>query len=166
VINFSETSTSNNAGLFVPDLPLPAESEGLSRDHFVIVGHINVEHSGGDLTLGIHSNDGFGLRFIGGEFSEPYGNNGSIDGAFPSNLVFLANTTDSDTRAVLRSLPAGIYTLEFVSWERSADAFFEVYAAQGDHEFDFSTTTWGLVGDPSGPLPARAVPDSDRDGMR
>ena len=164
-INFGETGNPGGGGLFLDDEPLPAEEEGLTTDDFIIVGHINVEHAGGDLTIGTHTDDGFGMRLIGGEFSEVYGA-GRLDANFPQIVTHAANTGDSNTRAVARGLAAGVYTLEVIAWERGGGAYFEFYAAAGDFEFD-EDSDWFLIGDPDGPLVPRIVTgvDSDEDGM-
>lgn len=163
-INHAESGGPGGGGFFFDDEPLPAEEEGLTTDGFVLVGHINVEHAGGDLTIGIHTDDGFGLRLIGGEFSEAYGG-GVLDPNFPQIVAFANDTGDSNTRAVARDLPAGVYTLEMIAWENGGGAYFEFYAAAGDFIDDADTDEWFLIGDPDGPLKPRAGEDTDGDGM-
>jgi hypothetical protein len=163
-INHAETGGPGGGGFFPDDEPLPAEEEGLSTDGFVLVGHIIVEHAGGDLTIGTHTDDGFGLRLIGGEFSEAYGG-GALDPNFPQIVAFANDTGDSNTRAVARDLPAGTYTLEMIAWENGGGAYFEFYAAAGDFAEDADTEEWFLIGDPDGPLKPGASKDTDGDGM-
>ncbi|MGK0186460.1 MAG: hypothetical protein ACI9R3_002243 [Verrucomicrobiales bacterium] len=164
LFNFAETvSSPDGGGIFLEDQPLPAEAEGLTPDGFVLVGHINVEHAGGDLTIGVHTDDGFGMQLFGGEFSEVYGV-GALDTNFPQIVTFAADTGDSNTRAVARDLPAGLYTLEVITWENGGGAVFEFYAASGDFAED-GDTDWFLIGDPEGPLLPRASVDIDGDGM-
>ncbi|MEZ5327734.1 MAG: hypothetical protein R3F19_22040 [Verrucomicrobiales bacterium] len=164
VINHAESGNPGGGGFFPDDEPLPAEADGLPGDGFVLVGHINVEHAGGDLTIGTHTDDGFGLRLIGGEFSEAYGG-GALDPNFPQIVTFANDTGDSNTRAVARDLPAGTYTLEMIAWENGGGAYFEFYAAAGDFAEDFDTEDWFLIGDPDGPLLPKAGEDTDGDGM-
>ncbi|MCB1096901.1 MAG: hypothetical protein KDN22_15105 [Verrucomicrobiae bacterium] len=165
LFNFAETvSSPDGGGIFLDDAPLPAEAEGLTPDGFVLVGHINVEHAGGDLTIGVHTDDGFGMQLIGGEFSEVYGV-GALDTNFPQFVTFANDTGDSNTRAVARDLPAGLYTLEVITWENGGGAVFEFYAASGDFAEDADADEWFLIGDPDGPLQPRASVDTDGDGM-
>ena len=53
----------------------------------------------GDWTIGVHSDDGFALRFIGAPFDSISGN-GVRDDDFPEYIGVLTETTNSNTRAV------------------------------------------------------------------
>ena len=163
-INHEESGNPGGGGFFPGDEPLPAEDEGLTTDDFVLVAHANVRHEGGPLTIGIHTDDGFGLRLIGGEFTEVHGG-GSIDPNFSQIMRFPGNTADSNTRGVISDLPAGTYILEFITWERGGGAYFEVYAAAGEYAFDDEADDWFLIGDSDGPLTLIDGDDTDGDGM-
>ncbi len=164
-IHHFEPSDPGLGGPIPGDQALPAESQGLTRDDFVIVGHVSVSHAGGDLSIGVHTDDGFGLRMIGAEFNSVHGE-GRIDSLFPSIMLHPGNTSDSDTRGILRDLPAGEYAIEFISWDHTGGAYFQVYAARGAFESDFANPdNWYLIGDPDGPLIPQASQDSDEDGM-
>ncbi len=149
-INFAETTNPGTGG-FIPDnLPLPAEAQGLTENDFVIVGRAKVRMpQGGDWTIGVHSDEGFALRFIGAPFASVSGN-GERDDNFPEYIAFQTNTGDSNTRGILRGLTAGDYEIEFISWERVGPAFFEVYAAPGAFQEDAETDRWQLIGGPGG----------------
>jgi hypothetical protein len=150
VINFAKTANPGGGGLMLDDVPLPAESEGLPTDDFVLVGRAKVQiPRANSWTIGVHSDEGFALRFIGVPFSAVYGA-GVRDDVFPEFMMNPVNTTDSNTRGVLTDLPAGTYEIEFISWERVGSAYYEIYAAEGAFEDDTLTSEWQLIGSPFG----------------
>ncbi len=149
VVNFAE-STEPGVGFFDDDEPLPAEADGLTPNDFIVIAHGFVRiPSAGDWTIGVHSDEGFALRFIGAPFSAVHGN-GVIDEEFPEYMIHPINTTDSNTRGILSGIDAGIYEIEVIFWERGGAAQFEVYAAEGAFEFDEDADNWALVGSPDG----------------
>jgi hypothetical protein len=149
-INFAKTANPGTGGLIPDDQPLPAEPTGLSENDFVLVARATVKiPRAGDWTIGVHSDEGFGLRFIGAPFDSVNGN-GQQDENYPEYMANPVNTTDSATRGVLRNLPAGQYEIEFISWERVGSAYYEVYAAEGAFEDDSATDQWQLIGAPGG----------------
>jgi len=103
----------------------------------------------GDWTIGVHSDEGFGLRFIGAPFDSVSGA-GQRDDNFPEFMVAQNNTGDSNTRGILKNIAAGTYEIEFISWERVGAAFYEVYAAEGAFADDAETDQWLLIGAPGG----------------
>ncbi|MBM3840060.1 MAG: hypothetical protein FJ398_19260 [Verrucomicrobia bacterium] len=149
-INLGETAAPGSGGLIPDDQPIPAEAQGLTESDFVIVARARVKiPRAGDWTLGVHSDEGFGLRFIGAPFASVTGN-GERDENFQEFMVFQTNTGDSNTRGVLKGIAAGVYEIEFIAWERVGAAYYEVYAAEGAFENDADTDQWKLIGEPGG----------------
>jgi hypothetical protein len=150
VINFGLSSNPGGGGLIFDDQPLPAEAEGLSPSDFVIIGHAKVRiPRSGDWTIGVHSDDGFALRVVGAPFESVSGA-GALDEDFPEYMGFLTETGDSNSRGILRGLPAGEYPIEFIAFQRVGSAFYEVYAAEGAFAEDAETDQWLLIGAPGG----------------
>jgi hypothetical protein len=150
VINHAKTANPGNGGLIPDDAPLPAESQGLPESDFVIVARAKVKIlRSGDWTIGVHSDEGFGLRFIGASFDSVNGV-GIRDENFPEFMVAPNNTGNSNTRGILKNIPAGTYEIEFISWERVGAAFYEIYAAEGAFTDDAETDQWQLIGAPGG----------------
>ena len=159
LINFNFTTSPGNSGYFSEDAPFPAETEILPTADWVTVGRARVHvPTSGDWTLGVHSDDGFALRFAGHPFASVAGN-GTIDADYPEYLSFATGTADSNTRGVLKDLSAGDYVVEFVHFNRVGGAALEIYAAPGNFEADGDTNTWALIGSPDGlQLVAESVP--------
>jgi len=148
VINFGLGGTW--AGLMPDDQPFPAESAGLSTNDFVLVARATViVPTTGDWTIGVHSDEGFALRFKGAPFASVSGN-GARDDNFPEFMSYPNLTTDSSTRGVISNLTAGTYEIEFLSWQRMGPANCEIYAAPGAFVNDFETSEWLLIGAPWG----------------
>lgn len=149
-INFAKSANPGTGGIIPDDLPLPAEADGLAESDFVIVARAKVAiPRAGDWTIGVHSDEGFALRFIGWRFESVSGA-GELDETFPEFIMNRNNTTDSNTRGILRGIPAGTYEIEFISWERVGAANYEIYAAEGAFVDDFDTDQWQLIGAPGG----------------
>ena len=99
----------------------------------------------GDWTIGVHTDEGFALRFIGAPFESVSGG-AERDADFPEFMVAPNNTTDSNARGVLKDLQPGTYDIEFISWERVGAAYYEIYAAEGAFTEDAETDQWQLIG--------------------
>lgn len=149
-INFAKTANPGGGGLIPNDEPLPAETAGLTDSDFVIVARarVNIPRAG-DWTIGVHSDEGFALRFIGVPFDSVSGA-GESDDDFPEFMLQKNNTADSNTRGILKILKAGTYEIEFISWDRVGGAYYEVYAAEGAFPNDADTDQWQLIGAPGG----------------
>ena len=147
-INFSFGGVASG---FIPDdLPFPAEASGLTTDDFVVVARARVVvPTRGDWTIGVHSDDGFALRFIGAPFDSVNGN-GIRDDTFPEYMAVANTTTDSSTRGILKDIPAGKYDLEFIYFQRTGGGHCEIYAAPGEVLNDGDSADWQLIGSPSG----------------
>lgn len=159
VINYSFTSAPGNGGLFPDESPFPGETQELPASDWVTVGRAKVRiPRDGDWTIGVHSDDGFALRFNGHPFASVSGG-GSVDEDFPEYILFAVGTGDSNTRGVLKGVRAGDYVVEFVHFQRVGGAAAEIYAAEGEFTEDGDTGGWALIGAPDGlPLVADAVP--------
>lgn len=149
VINFGFTPSPGGGGLFPGDEPFPGEADGLVAADWITVARAKVRiPRAGDWTIGVHSDDGFSLRFVGHPFSSVSGL-GVIDEFFPEYVTFAVGTGDSNTRAVLAGLAAGDYVIEFIQFQRNGGAFAEIYAAEGAFAED-ADATWALIGAPDG----------------
>jgi len=145
-INFALSSNPGGGGLFQGDEPLPAELKDLAVSDFVVLARATVRiPRAGDWTIGVHSDDGFALRFVGRPF-ELVSGAGVRDDNFPEYMGFLTETGDGNTRGILRGLPAGDYGIQFVGFQRTGGANYEIYAAEGAFENDADTETWQLIG--------------------
>ena len=148
-VHFVLSSNPGTAGLFPDPLPLPAEAEGLAVSDFVVVATASVKiPRSGDWTLGVHSDDGFALRFIGAPFDSVSGT-GVRDDDFREYLIF-PNPGETITRGVLKGIPAGTYAIEFIGYQRAGGAHFDIYAAEGAFDDDAATDQWQLIGAPGG----------------
>jgi hypothetical protein len=145
VLDFGESSNAAPGGFFPDDLPFPAEAEGLSANDFVVIASGFVQFPAGDWTIGVHGNEGFAMRVRGAEFSSVAGA-GIADDDYPEYMFNANNTLDSNSRGVISNLTAGTYQIEYIGWERTGEAYFEVYAAPGVWVDDFETGDWVLIG--------------------
>ncbi len=146
VINFNFTAGPGNGGLIQGDEPFPAEAKELPALDWVTLARAKVRiPRAGDWTIGVHSDDGFALRFAGHPFASVFGV-GTIDEDFPEFISFAVGTADSNTRGVLKGVQAGDYLVEFIQFQRVGGAFVEVYAAEGEFVEDGDTDKWALIG--------------------
>ncbi len=150
VINFNYTPSPGNGGLFTDDSPFPGEAQELVASDWITVARARVRiPRDGDWTLGVHSDDGFALRFDGHPFDSVSGA-GAIDEDFPEYILFAVGTGDSNTRGVLKGVKAGDYGVEFIHFQRVGGAAAEVYAAEGAFVEDGDTGDWALIGGAGG----------------
>jgi len=148
-VNFILSSSPGTPGLFPDPQPLPAEPLGLTAADFVLVARAAVKiPRAGDWTIGVHSDDGFALRFIGAPFASVSGN-GALDDNFPEYMGFLV-PGENITHGVLKGIAAGTYEIEFIGFQRAGGAHFDIYAAEGEFVDDFGTDQWQLIGAPGG----------------
>ncbi len=148
-VNYVLSSSPGTAGLFPDPLPLPAETAGLTTSDFVVVAaaSVKIPHPG-DWTIGVHADDAFSLRFIGAPVDSVNGT-GARDDYFTEYMSFL-NPGETMTRGVLKGLAAGIYSLEFIGFQRARGAHFEIYATGGAYADDAATDQWQLIGSVGG----------------
>ena len=164
-INLALTANPGGGALFADHLPLPAEADGLSTNDFVLVARAKVViPRSGDWTIGVHTDDGFALRFMGAPFESVSGN-GVRNDDFPECIAF-PNPGNSNMRGVLTNLAAGEYDIEFIAYQRTGGSYYEVYAAEGAFVDDAETDQWQPIGAPGGlqviagpriPLTIRAI---------
>jgi hypothetical protein len=149
-IDFALSTSPGAGGLFQDHQPLPAEASGLTPGDFVLVARAKVTiPRAGDWTIGVHTDEGFALRFIGAPLDSVSGN-GVRDDDFPEYMGFLTLTANSDTRGILKGIAAGQYEIELVTFQRVGGAFYEIYAAEGAYANDSDTDQWQLIGAPGG----------------
>jgi hypothetical protein len=130
-------------------MPLPAEGAGLTTNDFVVIGKAKVRvPSTGDWTIGVRTDDGFALRFVGAPFSSVNGA-GIPDPSFPEYMGYLTSGANN-TRGILSGLAAGDYSIEFIAFQRAGSASFEIYTAEGAFTDDSETDQWQLIGAPGG----------------
>lgn len=109
------------------------------------IGYIRIP-AAGDYTFGVHSDDGFGLRIRGLEFSEfNAGADRVIDPVSPDSFLYTIDTGDSNSRVCARNAQPGVYRIEFFWWERGGGDFGEIYVASGCHLEDVDTPDWELI---------------------
>jgi len=148
VVNFSLAGA--GAGLMPNDSPFPAEATGLPTDDFLLLARASVRvPTSGDWTIGVHSDEGFALRFKGAPFTAVNGN-GELDANFPEFMSYPNLTGDSSTLGTLTNLTAGRYEIEFITWQRTGTANCEIYSAPGAFLADSDTDQWQLIGSPMG----------------
>ena len=131
------------------DLPYPDEviDGGGGTDDFIQynIGYIRIP-AAGDYTFGLHTDDGFGLRIRGLEFTEfNAGANRTIDPASSDTFIYTIDTGDSDARVCARDAQPGVYRVEFFWWERGGGDYGEIYVAPGCHLADADTDEWELI---------------------
>lgn len=168
----SQTINFTTGGIFGQDDQYPvevAEAEDWTGDNFVQYNRAYLRFAQpGDYTFGVHSDDGFGLRVLGGpEFTSVESGvdneNGTIDPVLATTLLHVAPTGDANTRGVLNVPVAGTYLVEFFWWEAAGGDNGELYVSQGaitGGDAD-PNADWRLVGDSESFLYDRPGVDSD-----
>lgn len=148
-VHHALSSNPGTPGLFPDPVPFPAEAEGLAASDFVVIARATVKvPRAGDWTVGVHSDDGFALRFVGAPFDSVNGT-GVRDDDFPEFMTFLT-PGETATRGVLKGLKAGTYAVEFIGYQRAGGAHFDIYVAEGAFEDDSATDQWVLLGEAGG----------------
>jgi hypothetical protein len=138
-----------------PDLPYhpDAIAAGLPADDFIMYGVacMRIEEAG-TYTIGVHSDDGFGLRVHGWTFTEAFGGdirdarNGTIDPSSPDTVIHPSVTGDSNVRAIAENVQPGLYRIEFTWYERGGGDHGEIYIAKGRYPNDADTSEWLPIG--------------------
>ena len=124
-------------------------SESWTGDQFIQYSRGSLRFSqAGEFTFGVHSDDGMGLRFLGGPTFVSSDGLGGIDKADPSALVFTGATGDSNTRGVLSVPVAGTYEVEFLWWEAGGGDNGELFVSKGAISGGDAdpAASWSLVG--------------------
>ncbi|HOW73384.1 MAG TPA: lamin tail domain-containing protein [Phycisphaerae bacterium] len=120
-------------GHFAGDLPFPGQDISRDYDHFVVLATGSVViPAAGEWTIGVTSDDGFGLTMSRGTQT--------LTASYP------ALRGEGDTLTPLVITEPGVYALRLVFFEYNGSSSVELYAAQGYHEA-FSSAAFRLVGD-------------------
>lgn len=157
-LNFFDPTTNGNAGVISGGLPFPGDAlststnNGTARDdnHVVTSAHGTIQvPEEGDYTFNFRGDDGFMCRIKAENGTHPtfvaVGGPGSID-AVQQNLIFYpVGTGDVNTRGMIH-LKAGVYHLEYVTWEGGGGFWYQVSYAKGFFPNNEDTTAWRPVG--------------------
>lgn len=173
VLNHSDPDAPGVAGFFSADEPVGVNNltpQGLVNgddNDFATVARTFISIAAtGDYTFGFSSSEGARLRVFGATFTAST----RLNAANPANpahsgdtLSFPGLTENSATLGVCHLTP-GVYAVEFLTWERSGGASYEVLTARGVHSAVDGALR--LAGDlsPGGPfttgtLTAQALPE-------
>ncbi len=135
----------NSAGgpmLGGPPLPFPSDTDA-NDDDFISVakGTLWIPESG-TYTIQVRCDEGMGFRLIGTPFRSVHGR-GMLDS--DGSMIVESRTDDADTRGVI-DLSAGPHDFEFLMWEQTGGAYWEITSAVGTHP-NVSTARWLALGD-------------------
>ncbi len=135
-------------GFFTNDFPYPDDfANDSDGNDFIQFNKANIRiASAGDYTIGVRSDDGFGVRVLGMTFDEVHGA-GRLDELSPDSFHFLGTTGNSQTRAIARNVQPGVYPIEFLWFERGGGDYGEIFAAEGAFPAEEDTDTWELIGE-------------------
>lgn len=140
--------------LFGNKIPFPGDIAGTAENNFVVLAKTTISvPEAGDYTFGVQSDDSFGLRVHGGHFGCVYGN-GDFDPGDREVIFYSEGTCNANTRGVCHFDEAGQYVVEFVYYQCTGASDVELYWANGAFANNADTTTWQLVGNPGGVVPA------------
>ncbi len=150
VINFADPQTSpNGSGYFEGDVPFASNTAADDNDFVTVARTFIRVTEEDDYTFGFSSDDGARLRVFGAAFISST----RLNAANPANpahsgdsLSFPGTTGSSDTLGVCHLRP-GVYPVEFLTWDRNAGAYAEVFAARGAKTV--MDTGFRLIGDPA-----------------
>ena len=157
-LNFIDPSTNGPGGVVGCPRPFPGDAlststnGGASRDdNYVITsahGTIRVTEEA-DYTFNFRGDDGFMFRIKAENGPHPsfvaVGGPGSVDAAQPNIIYFPVGTGDHNTRGVIHLL-AGVYHVEYVTWEGVGGFWYQVSSAKGFYPNNEDTTDWRAVG--------------------
>lgn len=157
-LNFVDPSTNGPNGVVGCPRPFPADAlststnGGSARDdnHVVTSAHgtIRVVEEG-DYTFNLRGDDGFMFRIKAENGPHPkfvaVGGPGSVDSEQQNVLFFPTGTGDANTRGIIHLL-AGVYHLEYVTWEGVGGFWYQVSSAKGFYPNNEDTTDWRAVG--------------------
>lgn len=134
VLNFIDPSNAGTGGLFGGDQPLPDDTAGTDDNDVVLhaKAKINIPTTG-PYTFCVRCSDGFALRLKNVPWVNKAGAAG-IDPADPTTLLLMPGTTalTENTSRGLVNLTAGIYDIEFITFDRTRDFNAEVFAIPGN----------------------------------
>ena len=112
-----------------------------------------------DYTFNFRGDDGFMFRIKAASGPDPKfafsGGPGSVDEAAQNIIYFPVGTGDADTRGIIHLL-AGVYHLEYMTWEGGGGFWYQVTSAKGFFGSNGDTSAWRAVGftsDRTTPIP-------------
>lgn len=130
VINYLNTS---NDGHYTGNNSFPGMTIGQDEDDFVVLvtGSVVIP-TAGNWTVGVNSDDGFGLELT--------------RGVTVFSMSFPSTRAAGDTLSVFNVTEPGVYDLRLVYFERAGGSELELFAAEGSFA-SFSSAAFRLVGD-------------------
>ncbi|NCF94881.1 MAG: hypothetical protein GWQ05_28570 [Verrucomicrobiaceae bacterium] len=139
-----------SGGFFSNDFEYPEDvtgSDDWAAEDFIQLnkGNILITRAG-DYTIGVQSDDGFGVRVHGMTFDEVNGA-GRLDPLVPDAFYFAGTTGNSQTRGIARNVQPGVYPLEFLWFERGGGDYGEIFVAEGAFPLVEDTEEWALIGE-------------------
>ena len=134
-------------GFFFNDFEYPVASEDdWTGEDFIQLNKGNLLISkAGDYTIGVQSDDGFGVRVHGMTFDSVYGA-GTLDPLVPDAFYFAGPTGNSQSRGIARNVQPGVYPIEFLWFERDGGDYGEIFAVEGAFPNVEDTDQWELIG--------------------
>ena len=157
VVNHTDPDEAGTGGNFNNDLPFIGNLAGADDNIMVIAKTQIVITAAGLVTYSVHTDDGMALRISGGPPAGAeskfvsFAGGGLIDQGDPQTLVFPGFTGDSNTRGVYNFTAPGTYDVQFVAFEGTAGASWEIASAPGTFRVDRDTNAWKLLGNPNDP---------------
>lgn len=138
VLNFIDPDAPGVGGIFAGDLVVPGDTAEVNDEDFALHARGKLEvATAGTYTFAVRNSDGFALRIKGASWLTNLtgGVSAGIDPADTSTIVFGPGTTGLTERVSRASinLTAGTYEVDFVTFDRSADFFAEVYVVRGQN---------------------------------
>jgi hypothetical protein len=157
-LNFVDPSSNGPGGVIGCPRPFPADAlstatnGGTARnDDYVVTsahGTIQVAEQG-DYTFNFRGDDGFMFRIKAENGPHPkfvaVGGLGSVDAEQQNVIYYPVGTGDVNTRGVIHLL-AGVYHLEYMTWEGNGGFWYQVSSAKGFYPNNEDTTDWRAVG--------------------
>lgn len=157
-LNFVDPASNGVGGVIGCPRPFPGDAlststnNGVARgdDHVITSAHgtIRVTEEA-DYTFNFRGDDGFMFRIKAAAGEQPkfiaVGGPGSVDAAAQNVIYFPTGTGDANTRGIVHLL-AGVYELEYVTWEGVGGFFYQVSSAKGFFPNNEDTTDWRAVG--------------------
>ena len=157
-MNFFDPTTNGNAGVISGGRPFPGDAlststnNGTARDdnHVVTSAHGTIQvPEAGDYTFNFRGDDGFMCRIKAESGADPtfadVSGPGSVDVGHKNIVFFPVGTGDANTRAIIQ-LSAGVYHLEYVTWEGGGGFWYQVSYAKGFFPNNEDTNAWRPVG--------------------
>jgi CotH kinase protein/Chitobiase/beta-hexosaminidase C-terminal domain/Lamin Tail Domain/PA14 domain len=130
-VNFLNTGAASDSGHYGNNVQFPGQVSTTNYNNFATEAHALVTiPTAGDWTFGVRSNEGFLLSV--GDFEM------SRDGAGTGSTVDSLSTFHFDA--------AGVYNIDLYHFERTGDAWLELFAAPGART-SWNATNFDLVGD-------------------